>query len=55
MEAICECKYNHILYNDLIEENVLLSNTLGDLRDIISISNIDVFKCYKDVFDKKIY
>ena len=53
MESICECKFNNILNNDMLEENALIKGTLGEIKDIISNSNLDVLKCYQDVFKKK--
>ena len=53
LESICECKFNNLFTNDIIEENALLKGTLGEISDIISNSNLDVLKCYKDVFDKE--
>ena len=53
MENICQCKFNDLMNNDLIEGNALIQNTLGGLTDIISSSNILVIKCYKNVFKKE--
>ena len=53
MESICECNFKDILNNDLIEGNTLLEETFGDLNDIIINSNLDVLKCFKDVFKSK--
>ena len=52
METICECKFN-ILNNDIVEGNALLENTLGEITDLLSNSNLDVLKCFKDVFNIK--
>ena len=52
MESICECKFGAILNNDLLEENALIKGTLGEIKDLIGNSNLDVLKCYKDAFDK---
>ena len=52
MESICECKFN-ILNNGLIKENILLEETLGGISDILSNSNLDVLKCFKDIFNFK--
>ena len=49
MESICECKFN-ILNNDLMEGNALLDNTLGEITNLIGNSNLDVLKCFKNVF-----
>ena len=53
MESICECKYNNILNNEFFEDNAIVDEIFGDINDIISNSNLDVLKCYKDVFNIK--
>ena len=50
IESICECKFNNIFSNDLVEGNALIGSALNSITDIISNSNLDVLKCYKDVF-----
>ena len=55
MESICECSLGGILNNDLISGNPLLENTLGDIMDFIGNSNLDVMKCFKDVFKAKYF
>jgi hypothetical protein len=32
----------------------LLSNTIGEVIDILASSNLNVLKCYKNAFDKKL-
>ena len=54
MESICECKFNDLIRNDIIENNALLSNTIGEVTELIGDSNLNVLKCYKNVFDKKL-
>lgn len=54
MESICECKFTSILNNDFIGDNVLLSNAIGEIADLLSSSNLIVLKCYKNAF-KRIY
>ena len=53
MESICQCKFMDIMNNELLEENVVLKNTLGQVTDLLKNSNLDVLKCYKDVFNPK--
>ena len=53
LETICECKFNDIMNNKLIEDNYLLSNTIGEIASLLSTSNIMVLKCFKDVFKKE--
>ena len=47
MKAKCDCKFNDIVNNDLIKENVLINSIVGEVFDIINNSNIAVLKCYK--------
>ena len=53
MESICECKFTSIINNDFIGDNVLLSNAIGEIADLLSSSNLIVLKCYKNVFKKE--
>ena len=53
MESICLCKFNDLIRNEFIEDNAILSNTLGEITEIISNSNLDVLKCYENVFKIK--
>ena len=52
MESICQCKFD-LMNNELLENNVFLQNTFGELSDLISSSNIMVLKCYRNVFNKE--
>ena len=52
MESICECKFNDLLS---FGDNALVQNALGEITDLLSSSNIMVFKCYKDLFVKKYF
>ena len=45
-----DCKFNDITNNALIKDNVLLESTFGEMLDIISSSNLLVFKCFKYIF-----
>ena len=53
MESICECKFNDLMSNEYIEGNVLLSNTIGEVFDLIKSSNLLILKCYEGVFKKE--
>ena len=50
MESICECKFN-LLNSELMQRNTLLDNTVGELTNLIGNSNIDVLKCFNNVFN----
>ena len=50
MTAKCNCKFNDIANNNIIKDNALLNNVVGEIFDIINNSNILVMKCYKYIF-----
>ena len=39
--------------NELIGDNYLLSNTIGQIASLLSTSNLMVLKCYKNAFRKE--
>ena len=50
MTASCNCKFNDIANSNVIKDNALLDNVMGEVFDIISASNILVMKCYNYIF-----
>ena len=55
MEAKCECIFHDllsisILNNELIGDNILVKEAIGQLMDVLDNLNIEVLACYKDVF-----
>ena len=50
MSVQCDCSFNDLAKSDIIQNNYFLSNTLGELLDLIGSSNIMVFKCTKYIF-----
>ena len=53
MESICECKFSDLYNNEVIEGNAFLKNTIGEITDILSSSNLLVLKCYQNDFKKE--
>ena len=49
MTSICDCKFNDITNNELIKDNPL-TESVGNIFDLINSSNIQVFKCFKNIF-----
>ena len=50
MTATCNCKFNDITNNEVINDNAVLDNMVGGVLDIINSSNILVVKCYDKIF-----
>ena len=53
-KGICECKFNNLMNSmNVLEHNALYENSFGQIQNIISETNIEVVKCYKDLFNPK--
>ncbi len=53
-KGICECKFNNLMNSmNVLEHNALYENSFGQIQNIISETNIEVVKCYKDLFYPK--
>ena len=55
MKAICECKFNDLMNNIIISETGFYASGIEDALEILSTSNFEVMKCYKDVFKMKYF
>ena len=51
MKSICNCKFNDISNNDLLEDISKISG-VGEILEIINNSNLEVFKCIKYMFKR---
>ena len=51
LKAICECKINNFINKNLFGNNLLYQSSFGEVEDLISKTNIEVVKCYKDILD----
>ena len=52
---MCQCTLNNIVNNNIFGNNILLQKSFGELQEILTKTNIEVMKCYKDLFDKEMY
>ena len=50
MSVKCDCKFNDIKNNALLEDNALMDTMAGQIFDLINSSNLLVFKCIKYMF-----
>ena len=51
MKVKCECIFNNILNNEIMDN--LSGGFLSEIMSILSSLNIEVFKCFTSIFDKK--
>ena len=54
-KAICECTLNKLIHNNIFGNNLLLQKSLGEVQDILTKTNIEVMKCYRDLLDITTY
>ena len=52
-KAMCECSLNNIMDNNILTNNILVQSAFGEIKELISKTNIEVIRCYKDLFDSK--
>ena len=60
MEAKCECTFHDLLNadffsNNLFGNNLLIKETLDEIKDVINNMNLEILTCYKDIFDFKYF
>ena len=54
LKAMCECPFNNKLSN-FIGSNLLSQSQLGDIENILGQTNIEIIKCYEDIFKYKYF
>ena len=55
LSAICECSFKElleksVLNNDIFSENILISEVVGKIQELIILLNLEVMSCYKLIF-----
>ena len=50
MMALCQCKFTELLSGKIFSGNAFMSKISDDIIEIISMSNLEILKCYKDIF-----
>ena len=55
MMSICECKFKEISDEDSEEEVILYKEVISTFNKILNQVNLDVMKCYKDLFEYKFF
>ena len=54
-KTICQCALNNLVNSNMFGNNVFIQQSLGEWQDILTKTNVEVMKCYKDLFDKEMY
>ena len=54
-KSICECKLNDLIENDLIKGNKFLESSIENIKTLVQKTNIEILKCYKDLFKREFY
>jgi hypothetical protein len=53
MRAICECKFNNIINNNLFINSAFYRSQVGQIQEILSETNIEIIKCFKEFIKYK--
>jgi len=58
LTAICECSFRDLLdisnlENDWFSNNILVSEVVNQIHELITLLNLEVMRCYKTIFDSK--
>ena len=48
--CICLCRFNDIMNNELIKDNIFIEENLKDVAEVISNSNLEVLLCFNYIF-----
>ena len=55
LKAKCECKLNSLINSNFLGNNILQQSQFGQIENLLSKINIEVIKCYKNVFIYKYF
>ena len=55
LTAICKCKINDLINENIITGNAFVSNIMSEIKDVFYESNFMVLICYKDLFVYKYF
>ena len=50
MTSTCDCMFNDLSNSNVMKENPIMDSAFGEVFDMLSNSNIQVFKCFKNIF-----
>ena len=52
---MCECAFSNLIHGNIFGNNLLVQKSFGEFQDILTKTNIEVLKCYKDIFNIEMY
>ena len=55
MESVCECVFNDLIHNNILNSTLKYSESLNNIYNLIKESNIDVLVCFKNIFNYKFF
>ena len=53
--SICECTLNNLINNDILGENIFFQSAMAEVKTLFQETNIEVLRCYKDLFHLEFY
>ena len=53
--SICECTLNNLINNNILGDNIFFKSAMAEVKTLFQETNIEVLRCYKDLFVGKFY
>ena len=53
--SICECTLNNLINNDILGDNIFFQSAMAEVKTLFQETNIEVLRCYKDLFHFEFY
>ena len=54
-KALCQCTFNNLVNKNLFGNNIMIQQSIGELKGLLMKSNIEVLTCYKDLMNSDMY
>ena len=54
-KAMCECTLNNFMENNIFGDNIFYQSSFGEIESLIKQTNIEVLRCYKNIFVLKYF
>ena len=55
MRAICECKFNNLINNNILGNSAWYKNQMDQIQSFLSQTNIEIMKCFKEFFKRSYF
>ena len=54
-KAICQCTLNNLVNKNIFGNNIMIQQSIGEVQELLTKTNIEVLTCYKDLKNTELY